>query len=89
MVRDEADTVLPIAGAHERGQHNPPQLKHNPIKTVQDISDIKTYNGAGIRWWSPTQLLTGRRVASTRSKGGWVQPPRDAAFSRATLGELG
>ena len=29
---------------------------------------------AGIRWWSPTQLLTGRRVASTRSVVGWVPP---------------
>jgi hypothetical protein len=29
---------------------------------------------AGIRWWSPTQLLTGRRVAYVQRIVGWVSP---------------
>jgi hypothetical protein len=50
--------------------------------------EIETYNSRD-SLWSPTQLLTGRRVASARPKGRWVLPSRDAAFSRALVGEPG
>ncbi|KAA8645639.1 uncharacterized protein ATNIH1004_007058 [Aspergillus tanneri] len=45
-VRSEMRQTLycPLQAHTNADSINPPQLKHNPIKTVQDISDIKTYN---------------------------------------------
>jgi hypothetical protein len=43
---------------------------------IKKIYKSKTYNSR-IRWWSPTQLLTGRRVAWTRSIPRWVPSQGD------------
>ena len=50
----------------------------------------KKHTTAGIRWWSPTQLLTSRRVAYARSIVGWVhlnlRPPATTCVVARHLG---